>query len=311
MSSQAAPVGSGLPGGWCKARKGTRMKEHTGLIWVGAIVALGLGSWIACDNGGPSTVPRPPGAAPASLEVDGPSTTLARVTETAAQDPPLLPWHDCLNDVGGVWQVDDGRRCTPIQSLHIETGWSRSCGLNQWYFPNPDWQCCVDDGTGQCVPGTQQSESSPPQETEPEGPSGARVWIRGTSPANGVELCEGDFIHVVGLRRSRAEGELRGSLHLVDPELEAMIDLADNPDTPPHVPIEGRFRLADGEVSIDTYVLDQQRIGRCPDCSEQRNVVLEIRDLIYTVPAGTERYRIGDPVVFQVRKATDDLCQPM
>ncbi len=97
----------------------------------------------------------------------------------------------------------------------------------------------------------------------------------------------------------------------MDPELEAMIDLADNPDTPPHVPIEGPFRLADGEVSIDTYVLDQQRIGRCPDCSEQRNVVLEIRDLIYTVPAGTERYRIGDPVVFQVRKATDDLCQPM
>ena len=71
-----------------------------------------------------------------------------------------------------------------------------------------------------------------------------------------MELCEGDYIHVIGIRRSDSAGELRGSVYLVDPEMEDR--------TPQLSPIEGSFRFADGEDSIVTYDLDEKRIGRCP-----------------------------------------------
>ena len=54
--------------------------------------------------------------------------------ETAALTDDIPPWHDCLNDVEGVWQVDDGRRCVAIQYLNTVTGWGRECGHNQAYF---------------------------------------------------------------------------------------------------------------------------------------------------------------------------------
>ena len=93
-------------------------------------------------------------------------------------------------------------------------------------------------------------------------------------------------------------------MYLVDPEMEDK--------TLQYSPIEAPFRFADGEDSITTYELDEKRIGRCPDCGEKRNVVLGIDDLSYTEDDGGdgESYRIGDSLVFQVRKATDELCQP-
>ena len=76
--------------------------------------------------------------------------------------------------------------------------------------------------------------------------------------------------------------------------------------------IEGPFRFADGEDSIVTYALNEREFGRCPDCSEVRNVVLGIDDGIYAEDDGgdAEGYRIGDEFVYRVRKATDELCQP-
>ena len=297
------------------------MTRRFGLHWIGAIIAVCFGSWIACNNGtGPSTVPAPPAAEPAALqEAAASSTTMARVAETAALTEDIPPWHDCLHDDGGSWQSDDARRCVAIQILNTVTGWRRTCGHNTAYFSVPDYQCCVDDGLGQCVPGSERPYSSPPEETppqetepeitepeetEPEGETGPKVWIYGASPSKETELCEGDYIHVVGIRRSESVGELRGSMYLEDPEMEdRMLEYS---------PITGSFRLADGEDSITTYELDEKRIGRCPDCGEKRNVVLGIDDLIYTEDdsGDGESYRIGDSLVFQVRKATDVLCQP-
>ena len=287
------------------------MTRRFGLHWIGPIIAIGIGSWMACNNGtGPSTVPAPPAAEPSALqEAAASSTTMARVVETAASTEDVPPWHDCLHDDGGSWQSDDGRRCVPIQSLNTVTGWRRECGPNTAYFAIPEYQCCVDDGLGQCVPGSEHPYSSPPEETEPEETepedvTSPKVWIYGTSPSKETELCEGDYIHVIGVRRSESVGELRGSMYLEDPEMEDRM--------PEYSPIAGSFRLADGEDSITTYELDEKRIGRCPDCSEKRDVVLGIDDLIYTEDdsGDGESYRIGDGLVFQVRKATDELCQP-
>ena len=297
------------------------MTRRFGLHWIGAIIAICFGSWMACNNGtGPSTVPAPPAAKQLALqEAAASSTTMARVAETAALTEDIPPWHDCLHDDGGSWQSDDARRCVPIQILNTVTGWRRTCGHNTAYFSVPDYQCCVDDGLGQCVPGSERPYSSPPEETppqetdpeitepeetEPEGETGPKVWIYGASPSKETELCEGDYIHVVGIRRSESVGELRGSLYLEDPEMEdRMLEYS---------PITGSFRLADGEDSITTYELDEKRIGRCPDCGEKRNVVLGIDDLIYTEDdsGDGESYQIGDALTFQVRKATDELCQP-
>ena len=302
------------------------MQRRITLHGIGAIIAICFGSWIACNNGtGPSTVPEPVALLPpASLEVDALSTVLATVTETAALTFEKPPWHDCLHDDGGNWQTDDGRRCVPIQFLNTFTGWHPQCGHNTAYFSSPDYQCCIDDGLGQCVPGSEQSYTASPEEPEVEEPEVEEpeveepeveepeveelpdpdVWIYGTSPPKDMELCEGDYIHVIGIRRSDSAGELRGSVYLVDPEMEDR--------TPQLSPIEGPFRFADGEDSIVTYELDEKRIGRCPDCGEKRDVVLGINDLIYTEDDGTDpgSYRIGDAFVFQVRKTTDELCQP-
>ena len=282
------------------------MRKRIGLRWIGAIVAICFGSWMACNNDtGPSTVPEAPAAhPPAMADVAASSTTIARVTATAALTDDIPPWHDCLHDDGGSWRTDDGRRCVAIQFLNTVTGWGRECGHNRAYFPNLDWQCCVNDGLGQCVPGSEQSYTRPPEEPEPEDPTDPDVWIYGTSPSKETELCEGDYIHVIGIRRSNSEGELQGSLYLADPEMED--------GTLQYSPIEASFRFADGEDSITTYDLDEKRIGRCPDCGEKRNVVLGIKDLIYTEDdsGGAEPYRIGDAFVYQVRKATDELCQP-
>ena len=292
------------------------MTRRFELHWIGPIIAIGIGSWMACNNGtGPSTVPAPPAAEPAALQgAAASSTTMARVTETAALTEDVPPWHRCLHDDGGSWQSDDGRRCVPIQSRNTVTGWQRKCGHNTAYFSSPDYQCCVGDGLGQCVPGSEHPYSSPPEETqpeatepeetEPEGGTGPKVWIYGTSPSKETELCEGDYIHVIGVRRSDSVGELRGAFYLVDPEMEDK--------TLQYSPIEGSFRFADGEDSIVTYDLDEKRIGRCPECGEKRNVVLGIKDLGYTEDdsGDPESIRIGDAFVFQVRKATDELCQP-
>ncbi len=316
------------------------MQRRITLHGIGAIIAICFGSWIACNNGtGPSTVPEPVALLPpASLEVDALSTVLATVTETAALTFEKPPWHDCLHDDGGNWQTDDGRRCVPIQFLNTFTGWHPQCGHNTAYFSSPDYQCCIDDGLGQCVPGSEQSYTASPEEPEVEEPEVEEpeveepeveepeveepeeveeppdpdVWIYGTSPPKDMELCEGDYIHVIGIRRSDSAGELRGSVYLVDPEMEDRIDLEKTADTLQYVPIEGSFRFADGEDSIVTYDLDEKRIGRCPDCGEKRDVVLGINDLIYTEDDGTDpgSYRIGDAFVFQVRKTTDELCQP-
>ena len=289
------------------------MRKRIGLRWIGAIVAICFGSWMACNNDtGPSTVPEAPAVhAPAMADVAASSTTIARVTETAALTDDIPPWHDCLNDVSGVWQEDDGRRCVAIQYLNTVTGWGRECGHNRAYFPNPDWQCCVDDGLGQCVPGSERPYTAPPGEPPDQEPDPG-VWIYGTSPSKETELCEGDYIHAIGIRRSNSRGELRGSVYLVDPELARRVDLEETPDTFPYSPIEGPFRFAEGEDAITTYALDEKKIGRCPDCGEKRNVVLGIKDLIYTEDdsGGAEPYRIGDPFRFQVRKATDELCLP-
>ena len=301
------------------------MQRRITLHGIGTIIAICFGSWIACNNGtGPSTVPEPAALLPpASLEVDASSTVLATVTETAALTFEKPPWHDCLHDDGGNWQTDDGRRCVPIQFLNTLTGWHPKCGHNTAYFSSPDYQCCIDDGLGQCVPGSEQSYTASPEEPEVEEPEVEEpeveepeveepeveelpdpdVWIYGTSPPKDMELCEGDYIHVIGIRRSDSAGELRGSVYLVDPEMESR--------TPQLSPIEGPFRFADGEDSIVTYELDEKRIGRCPDCGEKRDVVLGINDLIYTEDDGRDpgSYRIGDAFVFQIRKATDELCQ--
>ena len=270
----------------------------------------------------------------------------------AALTEDVPPWHRCLHDDGGSWQTDDGRRCVPIQGLDTVTGWQRECGHNTFYFSRPDYQCCIDDGLGQCVPGSEQSYTASPEEPaveepeveepeveepeveepaveepeveepeveepeveepEVEEPPDPDVWIYGTSPPKDLELCEGDYIHMIGIRRSDSAGELRGSVYLVDPEMEDRIDLEKTADTLQYVPIEGSFRFADGEDSIVTYDLDEKRIGRCPACSEKRDVVLGINNLIYTEDDGADpgSYRIGDAFVFQVRKTTDELCQP-
>ena len=305
------------------------MTRRSGLHWIGPIIAIGIGSWMACNNStGPSTVPAPPAAeSPALQEAAASSTTMARVAETAALTDDVPPWHRCLHDDGGRWQTDDGRRCVPIQTYNTITGWSRECGRNSAIFSSPDYQCCVDDGLGQCVPGSEHPYSNPPEETppeetppeetepeetEPESGTGPEVWIYGTSPSKETELCEGDYIHVIGVRRSDSVGELRGSFYLVDPEMEDRIDLEETADTLQYVPIEGSFRFADGEDSIVTYDLDEKRIGRCPACGEKRDVVLGIDKLIYPEDDGAdpESYRIGDTFVFQVRKTTDELCLP-
>ena len=286
------------------------MRKRIANHWIGAIVTICFGSWMACNNGtGPSTVPEIPAEHPlASEEVDASPTTVATVAETAALTTEIPPWHHCLNDVGGSWQADDGRRCVAIQALNTVTGWRSECGHNTAYFPNPDWQCCVDDGLGQCVPGSAQSYTSPPDQTgdDPEKPG---VWIYDTSPRSDVELCEGDYIAAIGMRRSDSVGELRGSVYLVDPE---MADQEETDDTSPYSPIQGDFRFAHGEDSIVVWELDQKRIGRCPDCSEVRNVVLGIDDRIYTDDDSdpVESYPVGDELVFRVRKAADELCQP-
>ena len=287
------------------------MRKRIGLHWIGGIIAICFGSWMACNNGtGPSTVPEAPAVRPPALpDVAASSTTIARVTETAALTDDIPPWHDCLHDDGGNWQTDDGRRCVAIQILNTVTGWRRECGHNRAYFSVPDYQCCVDDGLGQCVPGSERSYIAPPEEPEDEEPVDEEppdpdVWIYGTSPSKETELCEGDYIHVIGIRRSNSEGELRGSVYLADPEMEDR--------TLQYSPIEASFRFADGEDSITTYELDEKRIGRCPECGEKRNVVLGIKDLGYTEDdsGDPESIRIGDAFVFQVRKATDELCQP-
>ena len=295
------------------------MTRRFGLHWIGPIITIGIGSWMACNNGtGPPTVPAPPAEESSALqEAAASSTTMARVAETAALTDDVPPWHRCLHDDGGSWQSDDGRRCVPIQTYNTITGWSRECGRNSAIFSSPDYQCCVGDGLGQCVPGSEHPYSSSPEETEPEetepeGGTGREVWIYGTSPSKETELCEGDYIHVIGVRRSESVGELRGSFYLVDPEMEDRSDLEETADTWPYVPIEGSFRFADGEDSIVTYDLDEKRIGRCPACSEKRDVVLGIDKLIYTEDDGAdpESYRIGDAFVFRVRKTTDELCLP-
>ena len=292
------------------------MQRHIAAYGVGTIIAIALGSWMGCDNGlGPGTVPEPDQEGPpASPRVDAPPPTVARVTETAAQNPPLPPWHDCLSDVGGVWQVDDGRRCVAVQALHTVTGWSRRCAHNRAYFPDPDWRCCVDDGSGRCVPGSEASYGNPPGETElevapPQQPPefedwrGPKVWIHGTSPAKDLELCEGDYIHVVALRRANSEGELRGSVYLMDPERESVM-LEDSG-------IEGSFRFAEGEDRITTFALEDQRIGRCPGCGEKREVFLGIDGRLLSGDGDpVEGHRLGPEFRYQVRKATDELCQP-
>ena len=298
------------------------MRRHIAAYGIGMIVAIALGSGMGCDNGlGPATVPEPHQLPPpASPGAHAPPPAVARVTETAAQTPPLLPWHDCLNDVGGVWQVDDSRRCVATQSLHVVTGWSRHCRHNRAHFPDLDWRCCVDDGSGQCVPGSEVSYTDPPegsegsegeqiQVEEPQEPAGPRVWIHGTSPQSHLELCEGDFIAALGVRRSDTAGELRGSVSLVDLELA---ELEETGLPGGYTPLRGEFAFADGEDDITSYSLDQKRIGKCPKCSELREVRLGIDPLLEIEDQNDpdKTYAIGDDLIFRIRKASAELCQP-
>lgn len=291
------------------------MRRHIAACVMGAIVAIALGNSMGCHNGaGPATVPEPrealPPASPAADVLPGP---LARVAETAASTEDVPPWHDCLHDDGGGWQVDDGRRCVAIQYLNTVTGWGRRCGHNRAYFPSPDYRCCVDDGLGQCVPGSERWDSSPPEEPEPEETSvqeaefedwrGPKIWIYGANPPKDLEICEGDYVEVLGLRRANSVGELRGSVYLWDPERETTM-LEDSR-------MEGPFRFAADESQIETYVLDERRIGRCPDCGEKREVILGIDDRLYSGDGSpVAGHRVGAAFVYQVRKATDELCQP-
>lgn len=291
------------------------------------IIVIAATGWAACQNGaGPSTVPEPRlEPPPAAAQVEPSARRLETVSETAAHlddDPPMPPWHRCLNDLEGVWQVDDGKRCVAIQGLNDITGWQRECGHNRAYFPAPDWRCCVDDGTGRCVPGSEVTHEAPPggpqgtgaEEEEPAGedpeePAGLRVWIYGTNPQTDTDLCEGDFIHALGIRRSDAAGLLRGSVHLVDPEL-AEIEETGLPSG--SSPIQGEFAFADGEDQITSFVLDGKKFAKCPKCSELRSLrlgighVLEIED----EDDPDKTYEIGDELVFRIRKETDERCQP-
>ena len=144
---------------------------------------------------------------------------------------------------------------------------------------------------------------------EPAEPAGLRVWIFDTSPQSDLELCEGDFIAALGMRRSDAAGGLRGSVSLVDLEL-AELDETGLPGG--YTPIQGEFRFADGEESITVYSLDQKRIGKCPKCSELREVRLGIdpRLEIEDTNDAEKTYEVGDALVFRIRKATAELCQP-
>ena len=135
------------------------------------------------------------------------------------------------------------------------------------------------------------------------------MWIHDTSPQSDLELCEGDSIAALGMRRSDATGALRGSVSLMDPELA---ELEETGLPSGYKPIEGEFRFADGEDEITSFSLDQQRIEKCPKCSELRQLRLAINPVLEIEDANDpdKTYEVGDALVFRLRKATDELCQP-
>ena len=296
------------------------MRKRLAAYPIGTMIAIAAAGWVACGNGaGPSTVPEPRLEEPPA-PVEPRAGTRAAVPEMAAltpDHPPMPPGHRCLNDASGAWQVDDGKRCVANLTLNDVTGWHRGCGHNRAYFPEPDWRCCVDDGLGQCVPGSEASyeglrggsEGAETEEDDPEDPPGLRVWIYGTSPPDDLELCEGDFIHALGVKRSDSEGQLRGSVYLVDPELAA---LEETGLLSGYAPIEGEFAFQGGEDQITSYALDRKRIAKCPKCSELRTVRLGINHRMEIEDADDpdKTYEIGDELLFRIRKATDERCLP-
>ena len=145
------------------------MQTRITLHGIGAIIAICFGSWDSLQQwhgaiygartcrGGTTCVTR----GCCVIHDDGESCRNGRANggRPAVAPLPSRRWRKLANR-----RRPD--RCVPIQGLNTVTGWQRECGHNPFYFSRPDYQCCIDDGLGQCVPGSEQSYTASPEEPQ-------------------------------------------------------------------------------------------------------------------------------------------------
>ena len=139
---------------------------------------------------------------------------------------------------------------------------------------------------------------------------GHRVWIERETPASEEQLCEGDPIPALVVRRSDPLGDLHGSFYISDPELESTTPLGKRRHEPPPAPAENAFELEDGETVL--AVATPGSIGVCPDCSDVREVVVGINGDLHDHDDGSDHagtYEVGPALRFAVRKETDAVCR--
>ena len=137
---------------------------------------------------------------------------------------------------------------------------------------------------------------------------GHRVWIERATPGSVLQLCEGDSLPALALRRSDPLGELHVWLTISDPELEGDAAHGETKHPAEHAPVEEEFEFAAGDMKISLPV--PGTIHECPDCSEVRDVVVGI-DSVHDHHEGsehTETYEIGPPLTFAVHQGTHAVC---
>ena len=221
------------------------MTRRFGLHWIGPIITIGIGSWMACNNGtGPPTVPAPPAEESSALqEAAASSTTMARVAETAALTDDVPPWHRLPSRR---WRELAKRRrptvCADTKSITQLLDGAATCGRNSAYFLQfltisaasmtvlvsvfPDPNTPIRVHPEETPPQETEPEITEPEETEPESGMDPDVWIYGTSPSKETELCEGDYIHVIGVSADPIPwANFEDRFTWMDPEMEETVSI--------------------------------------------------------------------------------------
>ena len=137
---------------------------------------------------------------------------------------------------------------------------------------------------------------------------GHRVWIERATPGSVLQLCEGDSLPALALRRSDPLEELHVWLTISDPELEGNAAHGETKHPAEHTPVEEEFEFAAGDMRISLPA--PGTIHECPDCSAVRDVVIGI-DSVHGHDEGsehTETYEIGPPLTFAVHQSTHAVC---